>query len=130
MRRQLTISTDPIDETALLQRRELPEETGAVIYFLGVVRGLEEGQPITAIDYEVFSEMAARQFELIFNEVEKRWPVSSVRLVHRVGRVAVGEPSLWVEAIAPHREEAFAACQFIISEMKRKVPIWKKACPV
>ena len=128
MQRRLDITTDKIDESALLQQRELADGIGAVIYFLGVVRGEEAGQPIAAIDYEVFEEMARRQFDLIFDQVEKRWPVASIRLVHRAGRVAAGEPSLWVETIAPHREEAFAACQFIITEMKRVVPIWKKPC--
>ena len=130
MRRELNITTDKIDEVALLQRREVAGGMGAVICFLGVVRGAEEGRPIAAIDYEVFAGMARRQFDLIFDQVEKRWPVASIRLVHRVGRVAAGEPSLWVETIAPHREEAFAACQFIVTEMKRVVPIWKKAFPL
>jgi molybdopterin synthase catalytic subunit len=129
MRRELSITTDKIDEAALVQHRELAGDMGAVISFVGVVRGLEEGRPIDAIDYEAFASMASHQFELIFDQVEKRWRVASVRLVHRVGRVAAGEPSLWVEVMAPHREEAFAACQFIIAEMKRLVPIWKKPCP-
>lgn len=129
MRRELDITTDKIDEAALLQRRDLPDDMGAVICFLGVVRGVEEGRPIAAIDYEVFDRMARRQFDLIFDQVEKRWPVASIRLVHRVGRVAAGKPSLWLETIAPHREEAFAASQYIIAEMKRMVPIWKKPCP-
>jgi molybdopterin synthase catalytic subunit len=94
-----------------------------------VVRGEEAGRSIAAIEYEVFAGMARHQFELIFDQVEKRWPVASIRLVHRVGRVAAGEPSLWVETIAPHREEAFAACQFVIAEMKRVVPIWKQPRP-
>jgi len=130
MRREVNITTDKIDEVALLQRRELASGMGAVVYFLGVVRGSEAGRPIDAIDYEVFADMARRQFDLIFDQVEKRWPLASIRLVHRVGRVVAGEPSLWVETIAPHREEAFAACQFVIAEMKRSVPIWKQACPV
>jgi molybdopterin synthase catalytic subunit len=99
---------------------------GAAVYFAGVVRGSEEGAAIRAIDYEAFEKMARHQFELIFQEVEKRWPVESVRLVHRLGVVRVGEASLWVEIVAPHRGEAFAACQFLIDEMKRTVPIWKK----
>jgi molybdopterin synthase catalytic subunit len=70
--------------------------------------------------------MAEHQFRLLFAEVEKRWPVESVRLVHRIGVVPVNEPSLWVEVIAPHRGEAFAACLYLIDEMKRVVPIWKK----
>ena len=71
----------------------------------------------------------AIQFDLIFDTVEKSWPVESVRLVHRLGVVPVNEPSLWVEVTAPHRAEAFAACQFVIDEMKQKVPIWKKPLP-
>ena len=70
--------------------------------------------------------MAERQFRLLFEQMEKRWPIESVRLVHRLGRVNVNEPSLWVEIIAPHRGEAFAACQWLIDEMKRVVPIWKR----
>ncbi|HOP99035.1 MAG TPA: molybdenum cofactor biosynthesis protein MoaE [Verrucomicrobiota bacterium] len=102
-------------------------EMGAVVCFLGVVRGSEEGTSIAAIDYEAFEKMAVHQFNLLFDEMEKRWPVESVRLVHRTGVVKVNEPSLWVEVIAPHRGEAFAACQWLIDEMKRVVPIWKRA---
>ena len=72
--------------------------------------------------------MAEHQFNRLFSEMEKRWPIESVRLVHRVGMVKVNEPSLWVEVVAPHRGEAFAACQWLIDEMKRVVPIWKKPC--
>jgi len=127
MRRQLTISRDPLDETALLSRRSLSRGMGAVVYFLGVVRADEEGASIEALDYEAFERMAEHQFNLLFDELEKRWPVESVRLVHRLGRVKVNEPSLWVEVVAPHRGEAFAACQWLIDEMKRVVPIWKQA---
>ena len=99
---------------------------GAVIYFLGIVRGMEGEQKISAIEYEAFQKMVEHQFNLLFNEIEQRWPIESVRLVHRIGVVKVNEPSLWVEVITPHRGEAFAACQWLIDEMKRVVPIWKK----
>jgi len=130
MRRELTISEQNIDERALLQGRVMSAGMGAAVYFLGVVRGAEEGRPISALEYEAFGPMAERQFHLVFDQAEARWPLESVRLCHRIGRVAVGEASLWIEVVAPHREEAFAACQFIISEMKRVVPIWKKAFPL
>src|SRR5205085_9091163 len=97
--------------------------------FLGVVRATEEGKTIDAIDYEAFQRMAEHQFGLIFDEVGKRWPIESVRLVHRMGVVRVNERSLWVEVVARHRGEALAACQFLIDEMKRVVPIWKKPAP-
>jgi molybdopterin synthase catalytic subunit len=126
MKWHLTITRAPISEADLLNHRQMSQAMGAVVYFVGVVRDNEEGAPIIAIEYEAFESMAERQFELIFQAAEKRWPIDSIRLVHRVGVVKVNEPSLWVEVIAPHRSEAFAACQFVIEEMKRVVPIWKK----
>jgi len=129
MKRSLTISPAPIDEAALVGQRTMSHGMGAAAYFAGVVRGSEETASISAIDYEAFIPMAERQFHLLFDELEKRWPVESVRLVHRVGTVRVSEPSLWVEVIAPHRGEAFAACQWLIDEMKRVVPIWKRPLP-
>lgn len=104
----------------------MSSDMGAVIYFLGVVREQEGEQQISAIEYEAFEKMAVHQFEKIFDEMERRWPIESVRLVHRIGMVKVNEPSLWVEITAPHRGEAFAACQFLIDEMKKLVPIWKR----
>ena len=129
LKRQLTITNEPINEAALLRERAMSPGMGAAVYFLGVVRHEEEGQTIAAIEYEAFPKMVEHQFQLLFDQIEKRWPIESVRLVHRLGVVKVNEPSLWVEVVAPHRGEAFAACQWLIDEMKRVVPIWKKAVP-
>jgi len=129
VRQHLTITSDPIDERALVGQRTISRTMGAAVYFSGVVRDNEDGRSISAIDYEAYREMAERQFEVIFQQIEQRWPIESIRLVHRLGLVKVNEASLWVEVIAPHRGEAFAACQFLIDEMKKVVPIWKKAIP-
>ena len=126
MKKHLTITAEPIDEPALLSHRVMSPGVGAVICFLGVVRGTEGHAPISALEYEVFQRMAEHQINLLFDELARRWPIESVRLVHRVGQVKVNEPSLWVEVVAPHRGEAFAACQWLIDELKRVVPIWKK----
>lgn len=126
MKRSLTISPDPIDEAALVSARDASDGMGAVIYFSGIVRAQEGESTITAIDYEAFHQMAGHQFHLIFSAIEEKWPIESIRLVHRTGMVKVNEASLWVEVIAPHRGEAFEACQWLIDEMKLKVPIWKK----
>jgi molybdopterin synthase catalytic subunit len=126
LNRQLLITPDPINESALIAGRTMSPGAGAVVNFLGVVRGTEDGAAISAIEYEAFDKMVTHQFNLLFDEMEKRWPVESLRLVHRIGVVKVNEPSLWVEVVAPHRGEAFAACQWLIDEMKRVVPIWKK----
>ena len=126
MQRWLRIQKEPIDEAALGKQRTISRGIGAVIYFLGVVRDVEGDRNIAALDYEAFEKMATHQFEKIFDAVEKRWPIESIRLVHRVGTVTVNEASLWVEVAAPHRREAFEACQYLIDEMKKVVPIWKR----
>ncbi len=127
MTTELILTTDPIDEAALIARRRASAGMGAAISFSGIVRGKEGADAISAIDYEAFRPMVEHQFKLLFAEAGQRWPVvESIRLVHRVGVVKVGEPSLWVEVVTPHRSEAFAACQWLIDEMKRIVPIWKK----
>ena len=126
MKRSLLITHGAIDEAALVRDRKMSAGMGAAAYFAGVVRGSEGAATISAIEYEAFQQMAEHQFEKIFQQIEKRWPIESIRVVHRLGLVQVNEPSLWVEVVAPHRGEAFAACQFLIDEMKRAVPIWKR----
>ena len=103
MKRWLLITAAPIDEAALNSQRQMSAGMGAVVNFLGVVRDDEEGAAIQAINYEAFQKMVEHQFNLLFDEVARRWPVESVRLIHRIGLVKVNEPSLWVEVIAPHR---------------------------
>lgn len=125
MRRWLRIQAEPIDEAQLNSAREISRGMGAVVTFLGVVREQEGGGTVTGLEYESFDAMAERQFHLLFDDIARRWPIESVRLVHRKGAVRVNEASLWVEVVAPHRAEAFAACQHLIDEMKKVVPIWK-----
>ena len=126
MKKQVTITPERIDEPVLLSQRVMSNGMGAVVCFLGVVRATEGNASISALEYEVFQSMAEHQIDLLFDEMARRWPIESVRLVHRVGLVKTNEPSLWVEVVAPHRGEAFAACQWLIDELKRAVPIWKK----
>ncbi|HEY6228674.1 MAG TPA: molybdenum cofactor biosynthesis protein MoaE [Verrucomicrobiae bacterium] len=125
MQIELEITRAEIDETALASRRKISVNVGAVITFQGIVRAAEGQQQISAIDYEAFEPMARRQFDHIFAEVSARWPIEAIRLVHRIGIVPVNQPSLWVEVTASHRGEAFEACQYIIDQMKVRVPIWK-----
>lgn len=129
MKQEILITTDAIDGPALAAARASGPGMGAVVHFLGVVRGSEEGEPIEAIDYTAFVQMAEVQFQKLLDEAARRWPLESVRVVHRLGVVRVGEPSLWMEVVSPHRAEAFDACRWIIDEMKRVVPIWKRPVP-
>ena len=126
MKIELNISTEIINEIALCKHQTISEKAGAVVTFSGIVRAQEGESQISAINYESFDEMAEHQFKLIFSEINERWPIESIRLIHRIGIVKVNEASLWVEVISCHRKEAFAACQYLINEMKSRVPIWKK----
>jgi molybdopterin synthase catalytic subunit len=130
VKQEILITTEAIDGPALAAARASGPGMGAVVHFLGVVRGSEEGASIAAIDYTAFVPMAEAQFRKLLDEAARRWPLESVRVVHRLGVVRVGEPSLWMEVVSPHRAEAFDACRWIIDEMKRVVPIWKRAVPV
>ena len=130
MHHSIILGPEPIDEATLRLSRPPLQNEGAVLVFLGVVREQEGPERLSALEYEAFRPMAEFQFKELFRQVSERWPgLASVRLVHRLGRVAVGETSLWLEVISPHRAEAFAAGQWLIDEMKRVVPIWKKSVP-
>ena len=122
---ELQISDAPIDEPALTASRSVPKDIGAVVSFSGIVREDENGRSLRGIDYEAYLEMASHQFDLIFKEAAERWPIHSIRLVHRTGFVAVNEASLWIEVATGHRGEALAATGWIIDEMKQRVTIWK-----
>lgn len=126
MDRFVQLQTQPVDVPALASGRARRLDQGAVLTFEGVVRDVEEGCAISGLDYEAFVPMAEHQFSLLLDELERRWPLSSVRIIHRHGPVAAGEVSLWVEVVASHRAEAFEALQHFLSEMKRRVPIWKR----
>lgn len=119
---ELLITHEPIADPG-----PVAPEVGAVVLFYGVVRDREDGKKITALDYTAYREMAEHQFRALLAECRQRWPLQTIRVVHRLGVIPAGEPSLLVRVEAAHRQEAFAAAQFIIEELKQKVPIWKRA---
>ena len=127
---KVVLGPEPLDVARLAAMRVPDSNQGAVVHFHGVVRGMEGGVPIWGLEYSAFERMAHRQFGLLVAAAAGRWPVASVRIHHRLGPVRAGEVSLWVEVVAPHRAEAFALCPWIIDEMKRVVPIWKRAVPL
>jgi molybdopterin synthase catalytic subunit len=99
---------------------------GAVCVFVGVVRNENRGRGVKRLEYEAYEEMALPLMEEIAAETRRLFPVTEVRLVHRLGRLEIGEASVAVAVTSPHRGEAFAACRFAIDALKAKVPIWKK----
>jgi molybdopterin synthase catalytic subunit len=99
---------------------------GALCLFVGVVREENEGRRVLYLEYEAYEEMALPLMAEIAAETRRRWPVTEVRLVHRLGRLEIGEPSVAVAVVSPHRAEAFEACRYAIDTLKARVPIWKK----
>jgi molybdopterin synthase catalytic subunit len=99
---------------------------GAFLDFYGVVRGREGSQALSGLRYEAYEKMALHQFQLIIAELLALYPISRLELVHRVGFVPVGHPSLFVRVESPHRQEALRFMEHLIERMKRDVPIWKE----
>ena len=99
---------------------------GASVDFWGVVRTLEDGREISAIEYEAHQTMAQRQMELIAEAARTEFGLEDVTLLHRIGFVAAGEPSLFLRVASAHRDAAFRASSWIVTELKKKVPIWKR----
>jgi molybdopterin synthase catalytic subunit len=114
---------EPIDAAGL---SPASSRDGAVCLFLGVVRDENRGRRVVGIDYEAYEEMALPLLQEIAEETLRQHPVTEVRLVHRLGRLGVGEASVAVAVCSPHRKEAFAACRQAIDALKARVPIWKK----
>lgn len=123
MRDRVELVRAPIDVAALAaaDRRD-----GAVCLFLGVVRNENRGRAVRALEYEAYEEMALALMREIAAEAVARFRLTTLGLVHRLGRLELGETSVAVAATAPHRAEAFAACRFAIDALKSRVPIWKK----
>jgi len=99
---------------------------GGYAAFEGWVRNHSDGQAVTQLEYEAFEALAAKEGERIVDEARRRFPILKAACVHRVGDLEIGELAVWVGVSAHHRDEAFAACRFIIDEVKHRLPIWKK----
>ena len=111
-----------ISVEALLGQVQSPERGGTCV-FLGSVRN--DGD-VTAIEYSAYDEMARDEIIRMVAEAEARWPQAKIIVQHRLGLVPVGEASIAIVAAAPHRDAAFAACRYVIEEVKKRLPIWKK----
>jgi molybdopterin synthase catalytic subunit len=103
-------------------------QAGGIAVFLGTTRAEANAskQPLVALDYEAYPEMALAQMRDLARRAREQWPIARLALLHRTGRVAVGEPSVIIAVASPHRGEAFDACEWLIDTLKREVAIWKK----
>jgi molybdopterin synthase catalytic subunit len=118
------LSPDPLDLGAVVAA-VLDPEHGGVASFLGCIRREALQREVVAIEYEAYEELTLRELAAVADEAAARFG-ASVSAVHRTGRVAVGEPSVAVACSAPHRPAAFAACRYVIDELKVRAPIWKR----
>jgi MoaE-MoaD fusion protein len=107
-------------------RRVVLPECGATVTLDGYARGLTAGQKTKYLVYEAYEPMALAEMEKLGNEARRRFDISHIGIVHRTGRVEIGETSVVISVSAPHRKAAFEACEWAIRELKRTVPIWKK----
>jgi molybdopterin synthase catalytic subunit len=114
----------PIDVTRLIALIVAPDR-GGVVTFLGLVRNHQDGRPVLRLEYSSYEPMAEAESARIVGEAEARWPVR-IALQHRLGGLIIGDIAVGVAAASAHRGQAFEACRYVIEEVKRRLPIWKK----
>ncbi|MBI2795992.1 MAG: molybdenum cofactor biosynthesis protein MoaE [Gemmatimonadetes bacterium] len=119
------IVTRPLDPGALL-REVATTRCGATALFVGTVRDLHDGRAVTGMDYEAYAAMAERELADIVAEAVARFGTGQVVCEHRTGALALGDASVAIAVAHPHRSPAFDACRYVIEELKRRVPIWKR----
>jgi molybdopterin synthase catalytic subunit len=120
-----TIVRAPIDPLAIVDRVTGPAN-GAILLFLGAVRQVNEGRPVTGIDYAAYEEMALRELNAIVAEGAARFGTDDLAVEHRLGTLAVEEISVAIAVGHPHRDSAYALSRWVIEELKQRVPIWKR----
>lgn len=101
-------------------------QTGAVVLFLGTVRELSEGKSVESLFYEAYQPMAEKQLAKVVSDARAKWPLDDCRVVHRHGRLELGDIAVAVVASSAHRAEAFEAARWVMDEIKKSVPIWKR----
>ncbi|HEX8711912.1 MAG TPA: molybdenum cofactor biosynthesis protein MoaE [Terracidiphilus sp.] len=119
------LTREPFDARALIAAAKHPED-GAVVVFDGIVRDNSRGRRTLHLDYEAYEQMAAQQMRKLAAEARSRFGVRHVTIVHRLGRLQIGETSVLIVVSSAHRAQAFDACRWIIDTLKKTVPIWKK----
>jgi len=119
------LALDPLVEEVSSGCTTGGEGTGAVVTFLGLVRGMNLGRRVLYLEYEAHDRLAVTAFARIALEARERWPLSVLAIHHRTGRLEVGEASVAIAAAAPHRAEAYASCRYAIERVKQIAPIWK-----
>ena len=121
----IELTNGPIDYAELTERVR-SNQAGAVVLFLGTVREMTSGRQTSSLDYEGYPEMAEKTMAEIDREAREKWPIINSGIVHRLGHLELGEISVAVSVSTPHRRQAFEAGQFLIDQLKVRVPVWKR----
>jgi molybdopterin synthase catalytic subunit len=121
----VALTREPIDRDALVAALQEPGD-GAVVVFDGIVRDNTRGRKTLYLDYEAYEEMAVNQMQKLAREAGERFAIDRVGVVHRLGRLEIGESSIVIVVTSAHRGAAFDACRWLIDTLKRTVPVWKK----
>jgi MoaE-MoaD fusion protein len=119
------LTAEPIDITSVA-RCIVPPECGATVTLDGYVRKFTKGRETLYLVYEAYNEMALKEMRKLIDLAHEKFDISNVGIVHRLGRLEISETSVVISVAAPHRRAAFEACEWLIRELKRTVPIWKK----
>ena len=121
----IQIITEPINVSMILGSLRDPA-AGAIDMFIGTTRNHSQGKEVRSLEYEAYAPMALEQMSDIVEDAKKKWAIKNISIVHRIGRVEIGEASVVIGVSAVHRKEAFEACRYCIDMLKKVVPIWKK----
>lgn len=121
----INITKEPLDPQSIAASVH-NSSNGAIVTFIGTTRDTNVGRDVLYLEYEAYSPMAENKLAEIAGEVLEKYGVSDASIVHRIGRLEVGEASLVVAIASPHRNDAFAACRYCVDRIKEMVPIWKK----
>ncbi|MBA3632754.1 MAG: molybdenum cofactor biosynthesis protein MoaE [Acidobacteria bacterium] len=119
------LTTEPIDAGEVARRARLPE-CGATVTLNGYVREWTRGKQTLYLIYEAYQPMALSEMEKLAAKAHEQFEIAHVGIVHRLGKLEIGETSVVISVSATHRQAAFQACEWLIRELKRTVPIWKK----
>jgi molybdopterin synthase catalytic subunit len=119
------LTRDPLSLDRLVAEVRSPA-CGGTCVFLGTVRNGPNEGGVTAVEYSAYEEMVEAEFGRLLADAGGRWPEARIAVRHRLGNVPVGEASIAIAAAAPHRAQAFEACRYVIEEVKRRIPVWKK----
>jgi molybdopterin synthase catalytic subunit len=119
------LTDQPID-VGEIARKIVPAECGAIVTLDGFVRQFTKGRETLYLVYEAYEPMALKEMEKLIGKARGKFEIAAVSIVHRLGKLQIGETSVVISVAAPHRRAAFEACEWLIKELKRTVPIWKK----